>query len=230
MNKTKIEWVKNPDGSQGFTSNPISGLCPVGCWYCYGKKLYKRKLNKYFDEQLVFWSHRLDKIQKRKKSAGIFMCSTFEIFHPVTNTSVPWNPYTTWRDVIFRTMANCPQHRFYILTKYPQNIDRPMPDNVWLGVSITGEDEVFDRYQGLLDAKAKIKFISFEPLFKPVYLPIRINWAIIGRLTGYGHKYDPPLSLLKIMVNTFKGYKIPVFLKDNLKDIWEEPLIQEMPE
>ena len=30
MNKTPIEWVKNPDGSQGYTSNPITG-CLNGC-------------------------------------------------------------------------------------------------------------------------------------------------------------------------------------------------------
>ena len=230
MNKTKIEWVKNPDGSQGFTSNPISGLCPVGCWYCYGKKLYKRKLNKYFDEQLVFWSHRLDKIQKRKKSAGIFMCSTFEIFHPVTNTSVPWNPYTTWRDVIFRTMANCPQHRFYILTKYPQNIDRPMPDNVYLGVSITKNEDIWRRNR-LVTSNAKIKFISFEPLLEDLdfYLYQKIDWIIIGRLTQHGYKHDPKLRWITKIVRNCADYGVKVFLKDNLKPIWGNNLIQQLP-
>jgi len=29
--RTKIEWVRNEDGSQGFTINPIKGLCLVDC-------------------------------------------------------------------------------------------------------------------------------------------------------------------------------------------------------
>jgi len=27
MNRIPIEWVKNPDGTQGFSSNPIEGIC-----------------------------------------------------------------------------------------------------------------------------------------------------------------------------------------------------------
>jgi len=157
-----------------------------------------------------------------KSPKKIFLCSTHDLFGD-------WIP-KSWRDILFDIwIPNNSQHIFQILTKFPQNIDRPMPDNVWLGVTTTGDDDVLDHYQELLDAKARIKFISFEPLFKPTYLPTRIDWAIIGRLTGYGHKYNPSLSLLKIMVNTYKVNNIPIFLKDNLKEIWGEPLIQEFP-
>jgi len=218
MNKTKIEWTN-------YTWNPIKGICPVGCWYCYARRMYQRfKWNpeiRIADEYPNIISMALYNRKNEINSGKIFVCSTFELFHPLVKKE--------WRDWVFDNIKYSYHLTFQILTKFPQNIDRPMPDNVWLGVSITGEDEVYDRYQGLIDAKARIKFISFEPLFKPVYLPIRINWAIIGRLTGYGHKYDPPLSLLKIMVNTFKCYKIPIFLKDNLKDIWGSDLIQEFP-
>ena len=43
MNRTKIEWVKNPDGSQGYTWNPITG-CLNGCEYCYARKLANTRL------------------------------------------------------------------------------------------------------------------------------------------------------------------------------------------
>jgi len=43
MNKTKIEWVKNPDGTQGYTWNPITG-CLNGCSYCYARKLANGRL------------------------------------------------------------------------------------------------------------------------------------------------------------------------------------------
>jgi len=43
MNKTQIEWVKNPDGTQGYTWNPITG-CLNGCPYCYARKLANGRL------------------------------------------------------------------------------------------------------------------------------------------------------------------------------------------
>jgi protein gp37 len=51
MNRTLIEWVKNPDGSQGFTWNPITGclnhvngLCKGGGFPCYAYKLANTRL------------------------------------------------------------------------------------------------------------------------------------------------------------------------------------------
>jgi protein gp37 len=48
---TKIEWVKNPDGSQGYTWNPITGclnhvngLCKGGGFPCYAYKLANGRL------------------------------------------------------------------------------------------------------------------------------------------------------------------------------------------
>lgn len=43
MNKTSIEWVKNPDGTQGYTWNPITG-CLNNCAYCYARKLANGRL------------------------------------------------------------------------------------------------------------------------------------------------------------------------------------------
>jgi len=50
--KTKIEWVRNPDGSQGYTHNPMSGcrnhtpegLCLGGLFPCYAWKLVQGRL------------------------------------------------------------------------------------------------------------------------------------------------------------------------------------------
>lgn len=51
MNKTSIEWVKNPDGSQGYTWNPITGclnnnngLCRGGGFPCYAYKMANTRL------------------------------------------------------------------------------------------------------------------------------------------------------------------------------------------
>ena len=109
-----------------------------------------------------------------------------------------------------------------------------MPDNVWLGVSITNPREL-PRVVALNRAKANLKFISFEPLLEeidPRYGLLRsIKWVIIGRLTGYGHKYNPTEIQLKTMFTRIRAtiWHPPIFLKNNLKEIWGEPLIQEFP-
>lgn len=42
LNKTRIEWIVNQDGSQGYTANPIKGKCLHGCPYCYAEKMRLR--------------------------------------------------------------------------------------------------------------------------------------------------------------------------------------------
>lgn len=213
MNKTKIEWTD-------YTWNPIKGICPVGCWYCYAKKIYQR----------FGWNPELDLVnyidlqepRKIKKPSKIFLCSTVEFFHP--------NIHPSWREVIFDVIKNCPQHTFQILTKMPENIDREMPDNVWLGMTSTNhnEDEKIDEF--LEKTEAKIKFISYEPLLEaPAPCLICEDWIIVGRLTGYGNKHNPKREWIEQLVYHAKIDKIPIFLKDNLKHIWGEPLIQEFP-
>jgi protein gp37 len=55
MNKTKIEWAKNPDGTQGYTWNPITGclnhingMCKGGNFPCYAYKLAHGRLKKVY--------------------------------------------------------------------------------------------------------------------------------------------------------------------------------------
>jgi len=207
-----------------WTWNPIKGLCPVGCWYCYGRAIYKRFKMKPIirpaEEYPGMIFMPLYDYPKR-----IFVCSTFEIFHPSVKKE--------WRDWIFDVIEYNNRHTFQILTKMPENIDRPMPDNVWLGVSITGMGDR-ERMAHLHGIKAKIKFISWEPLLaNPLppgwSIPRCVNWAIVGRLTGHGKKHDPNKSEILGVIFEAKLWGIPVFLKNNLKEIWGEKLIQEFP-
>lgn len=216
MQKTKIEWTD-------MTWNPIKGLCPVGCWYCYARKMYQRfKMPK----DITLHPKELEKPYSLRDKSKIFLCSTIELFHPTVSKG--------WRNMIFQVIEDLPQHTFQILTKFPHSIDRPMPDNVWLGCTITNSREL-PRVGALNRARAKLKFISFEPLLgdiDPRYGLLRsIKWVIIGRLTGYGHKYNPIEIQLKTMFTRIRAtiWHPPIFLKDNLKSIWGENLIQEIP-
>ena len=227
MQRTGIEWTD-------FSWNPIKGLCPVDCKlpdgksYCYGRTIYYRFEWMLEDigeiGYLAEWE--LEQPIKRKKPTKIFVCSTYELFH---------SPDKFARDEIFKIIEKCPQHTFQILTKFPQNIDRKMPDNVWLGVSITKREEL-SRLTHLCKVEAKRRFVSFEPLLGFIQWNgfrlefSSLDWIILGQLTGHGKKYEP----MKYWIGQIKFYAgyygIPLFIKNNLKEIWGEPLIQEFPE
>jgi len=215
MNKTKIEWTD-------YSWNPIKGVCPVGCWYCYARAMYKRFG---WDEKVRIDEQEIYGDIFPKKSSKIFVCSTFELFHPSIHKMI--------RDVIFSRIEQHPQHTFQILTKLPQNIDRPMPENVHLGVSVTGDKDVH-RIKNLIGVPARIKFVSIEPFLKSIYVSAepylkQMDWIIVGRLTGHGKKYDPNLIMIQGIECFARNCNIPIFLKNNLKEIWRTPLIQEFP-
>jgi len=154
----------------------------------------------------------------------IFVGSTMEIFHP----AVP----AYHRDYIFGEIKDYKNLTFIILTKRPENIDRPMPPNVWLGVSVTGRADLW-RVDTLVQHPTTVSFVSFEPLLEPAIPPNGIfaglKWAIIGRLTGHGKKHDPARADLEPMVAGARIFGVPIFMKQNLADIWPGPLIQEFP-
>ena len=174
-----------------------------------------------WDETIRLDSDELVRPMVLSKPSKIFVCSTFEIFSPAVSHL---------KDLIFQAIEACPQHTFQILTKFPQNIDRPMPDNVWLGVTITGDNirSDFNKARDLEEAQAKTKFISCEPLFGQPVLGL-VDWIIIGKLTQHGHKYDPERMWIENIIRFAQGENIPIFLKDNLKEIWGKKLIQEFP-
>jgi protein gp37 len=211
MQRTKIEWTD-------YVWNPIKGLCPEKCFFCYARKMYKR----------FGWNERVRVDEKEmygnifpKKPSKIFVCSTFELFHPSVHALI--------RDAIFARIGFNSQHTFQILTKRPQNIDRKMPDNVWLGVSITGIGDL--GHHSFLPDKAKTTFVSYEPLLRDLmWMPSTADWFIVGRMTGYRNRYDPERGWIEKIVEVAKQTNTAIFLKDNLKDIWKLPLIQEFPE
>lgn len=209
MNKTKIEWVKNPDGAQGYTWNPITG-CLNGCEYCYARKSAKGRLKtRYLANQNYcgvtntnpqtdpflprIWPDRLNDLGNfDSPPKGIFVCSMGELFGD-------WIP-REWQDEVMDCIKTYDNHRFYLLTKQPQNLIKfsPFPDNCWVGVTATDTSMFAEACYRLGKIKEKVKYISLEPLldFKPredaldwqfwlsQWLASGINWVIIGACTG----------------------------------------------
>ena len=243
MNKTKIEWVRNSDDSQGYTWNPCTG-CSRRCSYCYAWKMAKRLRGRYGypkDDPFTptFHPDRLNEPKKVGIPSKIFVCSMGELYDPTFKRTV--------RKTVFEIIQSCPWHTFQVLTKCYRALNYPesYPPNVWLGISITNNDQIWG-VKCLLETDAKIKFISFEPLQEEIDVNLTgINWIIIGAQTQ-------PLKLPDYMwvLGLFQEAKrrgAKVFLKNNLEKVWSrwlnlnhalkmhpastvQPLCQEFPE
>ncbi len=143
-----------------------------------------------------------------------------------------------YKEEIFDIIYNCPQHTFLFLTKQPKNLPKwsPFPDNCWVGVSATDTTMFYNACYELKDIKAKVKFISLEPLLdfeKPFavldmkhwirnWLWHGIGWVIIGSQTK--PTVYPQLAWVEEIVSACDKAGIPVFLKQNLM-----PLIIDQP-
>ena len=212
--KTSIGWTD-------MTLNPIKGLCQGGCWFCYysGKRGIAHRFKQ--DPELRLDLSVFDRLPKAPKK--VFLCSTNDYWGG-------WIP-DEWREAIRQKTQEYPQHTFQVLTKQYRNLrkDGPYPENWWIGETITDGDD--DKTPlAYFDIEAKIKFISFEPLLnwwdsatsEMVAKSLKIagiKWVIIGRLTGYGHRYDPKIVWVEEIVRACDKAGVKVFLKDNLEPL-----------
>lgn len=262
MNRTLIEWVKNPDGSQGYTWNPITGclnhvngMCKGGGFPCYAYRLANGRLKQRYlantnltpdakggiyklsikGETVIeregnyadpfyprFWPERLygglytENYPKHGKPKGIFVCDMSDLF----GRGVP----EAWTREVLTEIELYPWHRFYLLTKQPQNLPpfSPFPESCWVGVTATNWLMFSDALGHLATIKAKVKYISFEPLLgeiKPdmmqqLLFPQVIDWLIIGAQTK---PYKPPkIEWVQWIIGAADKAGIPVFIKPNL--------------
>ena len=265
MNHTSIEWVKNPDGTQGYTWNPITGclnhvngMCKGGNFPCYAYRLAHGRLkgiyisnpncagydaDKLTGRQKIdiledpfyprFWPERLDELNPvygqdhRAMFKGIFVCDMSDLF----GIGVP----EEWTRKVLKRIGEFYYHRFYLLTKQPQNLIKfsPFPDNAWVGVTAVGGDKqqasFFDAVHYLSMIQAKVKYVSLEPLLGKVenlcepnildpdeysnFVEL-LDWLIIGAQTK---PYKPPeIEWVREIVEAADKAGIPVFLKYNL--------------
>jgi len=172
-----------------------------------------------------FWEDRLwqpaRQPEGRKKSLGIFTCDMSDLF----GIGIPQE----WQNKVFKVIRTCAQHRFYLLTKQPQNLAKfsPFPDNCWVGVTVTSNAAMTMAYYGLRDIKAGKKFISFEPLLGSIGMNDHVSfkdgwvdWVIIGSQTK---PYKPPQKeWVREIVEAADKAGVKVFLKDNLNPIFAD--------
>lgn len=219
----------NPISWCSYTWNPIPGLCPVGCDYCYARRIYNRF---HYDPTIRLDEKELQAPYKLKGSARIFVGSTIEVFGEWVSDN--------WIKRILKVCRDNPQHTFQFLTKNPQRLGEfHFPINCWLGVTVTTQEEKwkadylaeidFDPYKDY-DRK-HTTFISYEPLLGDAggWL-CGIRWVIVGAETGNRKgKVQPKKEWIKNILYQINYWNVPIFMKDNLKPYWHGELRQEFP-
>lgn len=242
MKRTDIEWVVNPDGSQGFSWNPLGWGCTNNCGYCYAKGIARRFGNsplickQYPSKEQVrlhglnpkhtmcrnFFPHlheeRLEQPLKRKKPATIFLGSMCDLWDP----NVP----QVWRNRIWNVVEHTP-HTYIVLTKQPHYIAECecAEMNLWVGVSVEdGSHEATARTFNLPEDQSGMRgrFVSCEPLLGavPNWVLSGIDWIIIGAQTGPNRQ--PEAEWVRALVDEATRENIPMFAKDNLD--WPDEL------
>ncbi|MDR3260029.1 MAG: phage Gp37/Gp68 family protein [Fusobacteriaceae bacterium] len=206
---SKIEWTQR-------TWNPITGCtpCSIGCQNCYAKRMSHRlngmRMEKYKEDfKIKIHEKELTKGKFQNKGKMIFVGSMSDIFHPEIPIEII--------EKIFSIMEFQSNNIYQVLTKRPERFKeiKYWPPNVWAGVTIEHRDYIF-RAELLKETKAKIKFISAEPLLSGLeLLDIKsLDWVIAGGETGPGARLNKVgwFDNLKAKVHAekkpffFKGY------------------------
>jgi len=182
--KTAIEWTE-------MTWNPVTGCTKVspGCKHCYAETMAKRLVAmgspRYRDGFTVTLQRDLVDLPRRWRAPRtVFVNSMSDLFHE----DIPADYIAR----LFRTMTECPQHTFQVLTKRAERLLElaprlQWPPNVWMGVSV--ENQKFTARVALLQqVPAFVRFLSIEPLLGPLgQLPLAgIHWVIVGGESGRG--------------------------------------------
>lgn len=193
MAETAIEWTD-------ATWNPVAGctILSAGCTNCYAMRMAARLqamnvpkyagLTRKSGDRFV-WTGKvalddgaLDTPKLWRKPRLIFVNSMSDLFQD----AVP----DAFIERVWETMAATPQHTYQILTKRPDRMASasqalPVLPNVWLGTSVESA-EVLHRIDDLRGTRARVRFISFEPLIGSVAGAdlTDIQWAIVGGESG----------------------------------------------
>jgi protein gp37 len=231
-----VATLTNKIGWCDKTINPITG-CLNGCNYCYARKMAYRLKGRFgYPENEPFRpTFHPDKLQEIYNLCGthkrIFLDSMGDWFSDGIDPA--------WINLSINAISKLPNHTFIVLTKRPDNIwYRDFPDNLWVGISVTCQEDVW-RVRALkihFSDTIKHMFVSFEPLHGPIQTDLSgIDWVIIGAESGNRKgKIMPDIEWVRQICEYARGK--PVFLKDNLRSIMSmgiEPpvhLRQEFPD
>ena len=211
MDRSAIEWTD-------ATWNPVTGCTKVspGCANCYAEAITLRfgLGGRFLPGMSSIEAHpqRLNIPHKWKAPRHVFVNSMSDLFHE----NVPFE----FIERVFEVMAETSRHTFQILTKRHHRLQSlaPLlhwPSNVWMGVSVESQYWADRRIPILAQVPAQVRFLSVEPLLKPVdlspYLD-SLHWVIVGGESGVRAR---PIDLewVRQIREDCEVAKVPFFFK-----------------
>ena len=213
--QSAIEWTD-------ATWNPVRGCTKIspGCKHCYAATFAERfrgvpghPYEQGFSLRLV--PEKLFEPLRWSKAKMVFVNSMSDLFH----TAVP----DSYIESVARVMVAAPWHTFQVLTKRADRLESLLngrlafaarKNHIWWGVSVENRKHGVPRISHLQAAKAKVRFLSVEPLLEDVgVLDLRgIHWVIVGGESGFNAR-----SIERDWVISIKGQcerkRIPFFFK-----------------
>jgi protein gp37 len=205
-----IEWTE-------ATWNPVTGCTKIspGCKFCYAERMAHRLQAMGKDRyrnafRLTLQPDVVDAPLKWRTPRVIFVNSMSDLFH----VDVP----VEFIQQCFRIMVDASQHTFQILTKRPERAaelraELPWPANVWMGTSVESSDYL-GRVVELCRIPAKVRFLSVEPLLRPIpHLPLTgIHWVIVGGESGPGAR-QMKIEWVREIRDRCLSNEVPFFFK-----------------
>jgi protein gp37 len=195
---SRIEWTHH-------TFNPWWGCAKVSpaCRHCYaeswarrfgmglwGRSAARRPVSDDYWRQPIKWNKEAVHSGERRR---VFCASMADLFEGRPELQA-------WRSKLWPLIEETPFLDWLLLTKRPQNVQRMVPwaenwpTNVWLGTTAENQKYADLRIPRLLAAKARVHFVSAEPLLGPVSFErwTGIDWVIAGGESGRGARPTDP--------------------------------------
>ncbi len=218
---SSIEWTHH-------TFNPWWGCAKISpaCENCYAEKWSKRTGDKIWgvntERRFFSENHWKEPLRWNKKAGNsknrerVFCASMSDVFEKR-------NDLDKWRKKLWYVIKETPNLDWLLLTKRAHNIDEltpwndNWPTNVWLGVTVENQKIADERIPLLLKSKAKLHFISCEPLLGEIEISKwlgngLLDWVIVGGESG-GKARPTHADWIRSLKDQCVNTKVPFLFK-----------------
>ena len=230
---TGISWCDH-------TFNPWWGCTKVsaGCAHCYAETLANRyspglwggtKRRTFGAKQPLAWNAAALRAGVRRRVLCGSMCDVFD----ADGIGLEHERRGLWQ-----LIDDTPNLDYLLLTKRAENmaemLPKPMPRNIWLGVSVENQAMAQSRIPILLNQPASVHFVSAEPLLEQICFSAnccgvtmnryvdhrirvdgaRVDWVIVGGESGPGYR-PMKIEWLEYIVEQCQCAGTPVFVKQD---------------
>lgn len=218
---SKIEWCDH-------TFNPWMGCTAVSpaCDNCYAEAMMDKRLGK------ASWGHGKPRVRtsesnweqpyKWNRQAAkdgprprVFCASLADVFDAEIEP--------LWRENLFTVIDQTPNLDWLLLTKRPKLAyeffqTEQVPPNVWIGTTAENQKMLDSRLPWIMKIRAKVRFLSMEPLLERVSLKAEPgpDWIIVGGESGkYARAMNPDWA--RLLRDQCEILGIPFFFKQMTK-------------